>query len=78
MRAWGLASGGTGRFNSVHAARAHRVKLERRLLEACVKEAGRVDPKGHGIITATVGDIDTETGTLELALVRRFLHTSRQ
>jgi hypothetical protein len=36
-------------------------KLERRLFEAYKEEIERVDPKGHGIITATVGDIDTAT-----------------
>ena len=35
--------------------------LERRLFEAYADEVARVDPKGHGIITATVGDIDTAT-----------------
>jgi hypothetical protein len=35
--------------------------LERRLFEAYKDEVARVDPKGHGIITATVGDIDTPT-----------------
>jgi hypothetical protein len=36
-------------------------KLERRLFEAYAEEVKRVDPKGNGIITATVGDIDTAT-----------------
>jgi hypothetical protein len=36
-------------------------KLERRLFEAYEEEVERVDPKGHGIITANVGDIDTAT-----------------
>src|SRR4029077_20344457 len=35
--------------------------LERRLFEAYEEEVERVDPKGHGIITAAVGDIDTAT-----------------
>jgi hypothetical protein len=35
--------------------------LERRLFEAYKDEVARVDPTGHGIITATVGDIDTAT-----------------
>jgi hypothetical protein len=35
--------------------------LERRLFEAYKDEVARVDPKGRGIITATVGDIDTPT-----------------
>jgi hypothetical protein len=35
--------------------------LERRLFEAYEEEVERVDPKGRGIITATVGDIDTAT-----------------
>jgi hypothetical protein len=35
--------------------------LERRLFEAYKDEVARVDPDGHGIITATVGDIDTAT-----------------
>jgi hypothetical protein len=36
-------------------------KLERRLFEAYEEEVERVDPQGHGIITAAVGDIDTAT-----------------
>src|SRR5260370_27433799 len=36
-------------------------KLERRLFEAYADEVERVNPKGHGIITANVGDIDTAT-----------------
>ncbi len=36
-------------------------KLERRLFEAYKEEVKRVDPKDHGIIIATVGDIDTAT-----------------
>ena len=35
--------------------------LERRLFDAYAEEVKRVDPKDHGIITATVGDIDTAT-----------------
>jgi hypothetical protein len=35
--------------------------LERRLFEAYEEEVERVDPNGHGIITANVGDIDTAT-----------------
>jgi hypothetical protein len=35
--------------------------LQRRLFEAYEQEVERVDPKGHGIITAVVGDIDTAT-----------------
>src|SRR3984893_12361187 len=35
--------------------------LQRRLFEAYEDEVERVDPKGHGIITAAVGDIDTAT-----------------
>jgi hypothetical protein len=35
--------------------------LQRRLFEAYEEEVERVDPKGHGIITANVGDIDTAT-----------------
>jgi hypothetical protein len=35
--------------------------LQRRLFGAYEEEVKRVDPKGHGIITATVGDIDTAT-----------------
>jgi len=35
--------------------------LERRLFDAYEEEVKRVDPKDHGIITATVGDIDTAT-----------------
>jgi hypothetical protein len=39
----------------------HEKNLQRRLFEAYEEEVERVDPKGHGIITATVGDIDTPT-----------------
>jgi hypothetical protein len=35
--------------------------LQRRLFEAYEEEVERVDPNGHGIITAAVGDIDTAT-----------------
>jgi hypothetical protein len=35
--------------------------LERRLFEAYEDEVARVNPGGHGIITAVVGDIDTPT-----------------
>jgi hypothetical protein len=35
--------------------------LQRRLFKAYEEEVERVDPKGHGIITAVVGDIDTPT-----------------
>jgi hypothetical protein len=35
--------------------------LQRRLFEAYEEEVERVDPHGHGIITANVGDIDTAT-----------------
>src|SRR5207302_6753271 len=35
--------------------------LQSRLFDAYAAEVARVDPKGHGIITATVGDIDTAT-----------------
>src|SRR6185312_3026874 len=35
--------------------------LEHRLFTAYRLEVSRVDPKGHGIISATVGDIDTAT-----------------
>jgi len=35
--------------------------LERRLFEAYKDEVARVDPKGHGIISAAIGDIDTAT-----------------
>ena len=35
--------------------------LQRRLFEAYEEEVERIDPKGHGIITAAVGDIDTAT-----------------
>jgi hypothetical protein len=35
--------------------------LERRLFEAYADEVARINPGGHGIITATVGDIDTPT-----------------
>jgi hypothetical protein len=39
----------------------HEMRLERRLFEAYEEEVERVDPSHHGIITATVGDIDTPT-----------------
>jgi hypothetical protein len=35
--------------------------LQHRLFEAYKDEVARVDPKGHGIISANVGDIDTAT-----------------
>jgi hypothetical protein len=35
--------------------------LERRVFDAYAAEVARVDPDHHGIITATVGDIDTPT-----------------
>jgi len=35
--------------------------LERRLFAAYRNEVARVTPTGHGIVTATVGDIDTPT-----------------
>jgi hypothetical protein len=35
--------------------------LESRLNQAYKLEVARVSPNGHGIITATVGDIDTPT-----------------
>jgi hypothetical protein len=39
----------------------HNQNLQRRLFEAYEEEVERVDPNGHGIITAVVGDIDTAT-----------------
>jgi hypothetical protein len=52
-------------FLDVYLRRAsfepHNQNLQRRLFEAYEQEVERVDPKGHGIITATVGDIDTAT-----------------
>jgi hypothetical protein len=36
-------------------------QLERRLFEAYEEEVKRVDPKDHGIVTATAGDVDTAT-----------------
>jgi hypothetical protein len=38
--------------------------LERLVFEAYKEEVQRVDPRGHGIITATVRDIDTATDGL--------------
>lgn len=39
----------------------HETNLEQRLLEAYEEEVERVNPDGHGIITANAGDIDTAT-----------------
>src|SRR5260370_17195226 len=39
----------------------NETKLERRLFEAYADEVEGVNPKGHGIITANVGDIDPAT-----------------
>jgi hypothetical protein len=39
----------------------HETNLEQRLFEAYAEEVERVNPDGHGIITANVGDIDTAT-----------------
>jgi hypothetical protein len=56
----GWHGGGGSLFALRKSLPAGEKNLERRLFEAYEEEVER-DPKGHGIITAAVGDIDTAT-----------------
>jgi hypothetical protein len=48
-------------YERLASFRPNEKNPQRRLFEAYEEEVERVDPKGHGIITAVVGDIDTPT-----------------